>query len=183
VETKTRDFHVVRIIRDPYSRAVSIFRHALSTGFADEPAARAGLDFNRGVSFRQFLAFAATQNMRKSDSHLRPQVHRFEDHHKPNTVINISKVDMFEQLNALEQRMGWPVTDFKALAWLHQLESSRRPDCEPFEGEHVDEIPIVRGRPPRNTRFPAYGQLLTPAARSLIEQVYRVDFAAYRDFL
>ena len=39
------------------------------------------------------------------------------------------------------------------------------------------------GRPPRNTRFPAYRQLLTPAAKSLIEQVYHVDFTACRESL
>jgi hypothetical protein len=183
IKTDTRDFHVVRIIRDPYSRAVSIFRHALATGFADAAAGRAGLDFEQGVSFRQFLEFAASQNMRNSNPHLRPHVHRYERHHKPDTVINISKMNMFQQLNALEQRMGWPMTDFESLEWLHRLESSRRPDCEPFEGEHVDEVPIVRGRPPRNTRIPSYAQLLTPAAKSLIKRIYRVDFETYRDFL
>jgi hypothetical protein len=112
-------YRIVRIIRDPYSRAVSIFRHALTTGFADDALARVGVDFRQGVSFRQFLDFAAAQNMRSVNLHLRPQVHSYERSCKPDTVINISNTDLFEQLNALEQRMGWPATDFKSIEWLH----------------------------------------------------------------
>jgi hypothetical protein len=183
IECDTRAFHVVRILRDPYSRAASIFRHALVTRFADRAAARAGLDFAKGVSFREFLDFLAAQRMHKADVHMRPQVHRFERHRKPDTVINISKDDMFQALNALERHMGWPVTDFQAIDWLHKLESSRRANCKPFAGENGDEIPIVRGQRARTTRFPPYGQLLTPRTRRQIETIYHDDFEAYRDYL
>ena len=183
VAADTGGYHVVRIIRDPYIRAVSIFRYALITHYADSSLAEAGLDFEKGISFRTFLEFLARIDMRRANIHYRPQLHPLERERKPDTVINITKSDMFAALNALEARMNWPHTDFPGMAWLHEYEGGRKARSDPFDGADLDLLPLVRSRRIRHSPFPTYDQLLTPAARRDIEAIYAADFEAYRDYL
>jgi hypothetical protein len=180
----TSSFRVVRIIRDPYERAVSIFREAFTSPirFADKDAAAANLNFEEGVSFRQFLAMVARLDMQKADTHYRPQRHPFELVRKPDTVINVSKVDLFAGLNAVASQLGLPYTDFPSLGWLHAVEQSRRRSPHPTHGEMFD-IPVLRAKEPVRTPFPEYRQLLTDEAKHRIEAIYQDDFSNYRDQL
>ena len=85
---------LLRIIRDPYSRAVSIYRHALQTFFADqdmEVYSNGKLSAVEGYSFQNFLDMVARLDMRRTDIHFRPQVHLYETQRKADRVINISK--------------------------------------------------------------------------------------------
>src|SRR5205085_4802857 len=72
IASDTSDFRVVRIIRDPYARAVSIFREALVGWFADRDAPLAGLNFDAGVSFQRFLLMMYRFDMENIDTHSRP---------------------------------------------------------------------------------------------------------------
>lgn len=184
LDADTSGFHVVKILRDPYERAVSIFREAFTSPirYADRDALAFGLDFSAGVSFRQFLAMVARLDMRKADTHYRPQVHPFENVRKPDTVINISGANLFLELNALASCLGMAQTDFASLDWLHAIESSRRRVPREPVAEMFD-LPIARDASPTQTPFPEYGQLLTPGARHEIETIYRRDFETYRGYL
>lgn len=177
------DFHVVRIIRDPYERTASIFRKALIDGFADRDAALAGLSFDSGVSFHMFLLMLERLDMETVDTHYRPQFHRFERERRPDTIINISRSDLFAELNALEKRMHWPVTDFPALAWFHAYERARCTPPHPNSGADLFRTTIARGKPAAQTPFPEYASLLTPQAKTRIESIYCDDFSAYSGLL
>lgn len=179
----TSRFHVVRIIRDPYDRAAAIFRKALVDNFADRDAGLVGLNFDMGVSFHMFLLMLERLDMQNVDTHYRPQFHPFERERKPDTVINVSRSDLFAELNALERRMDWPPTDFAAMEWFHAYERARRASPHPLSGTDMFRTPIARGNPPAHTPFPEFVSLLTPPARALIESIYHDDFTAYRDFL
>ncbi len=183
ITADTSDFHVVRIIRDPYIRAASIFREAFVANYADGDAALAGLDFDNGVSFHKFLLMVERLDMENVDTHYRPQFHPFERARRPDTIVNISKSDLFVELNVLERKMNWPLTDFASLRWFHDLERARRIPPIPPAGSETYRTPIRRGDPPSQTPFPEYASLLTRDAKSRIESVYRDDFAAYRDHL
>ena len=174
---------MIRIIRDPYARAASIFHEELVGWFADRDAALAGLNFDAGVSFQRFLLMIDRFDMETVDTHYRPQRHPFESERKPDTVINISKSDLFAKLNAVEKSARWPLTDFASMQCLHELEKSRRGPPYPEAAADLFRTPIRRGNPKEQTAFPEYGSLLTPEAKTLIESIYRDDFTAYRDFL
>jgi hypothetical protein len=176
---------IVRIIRDPYSRAASIYRHALQTRFADKALAfyrDADLSFDTGVSFQQFLDFVATLDMSEVDIHFRPQFHPFENTRKPDDIINISRQDLFEALNGFERSAGWTETDFAQFDWLHGLEGKRKAKQTPLDGDALDRVAYTR-QDAKSGAFPSYAQLLTPEARAKIEAIYKVDFDAYRDYL
>jgi hypothetical protein len=179
----TSSFHVVKIIRDPCARAVSIFREALAGNYADRDAALAGLNFDAGVSFHMFLLMVERLDMQNVDTHYRPQFHPFERERRPDTIINISKSDLFAELNVLERRLDWPVTDLASMQWFHDLEHARRAPPNPLSGPGLYKAPIRRGDPPVQTPFPDYAALLPPEAKRRIQSIYRIDFEAYRDFL
>jgi hypothetical protein len=121
--------------------------------------------------------------MENVDTHYRPQFHPFERERKPDTIINISKADLFSELNALEERMEWPATDFAAMDWFHAYERARRAPPYPILGRDMFKTPIARGNPPAQTRFPDFTCLLAPEAKARIRSIYCDDFRAYRDFL
>jgi hypothetical protein len=179
----TSDFHVVRIIRDPYARAVSIFREAFVGNYADRDAALVNLNFDAGVSFHMFLLMLERLDMENVDTHYRPQLHPFERARKPDTIINISKADLFSELNAFEERSDWPVTDFAAMEWFHAYERARRAPPPAIYGRDMFKTPIARGNPPAQTPFPDFACLLAPEAKARIKSIYRDDFDAYRGFL
>ncbi len=177
---------VLRIIRDPYGRAVSIYRHALQTDFADKELSRyqsGRHDSVTGYSFQDFLDFVLTLNMAKVDIHFRPQFHPYEGTRTPDVVVNISKQNLFAELNNFEARQGWAPTRFEELSWLHDLEVKRKAKQEPMAGEALDEVVFNRKMVAKLGQFPSYEQLLTPTAREKIGQIYKVDFDAYGKFL
>lgn len=180
------EFFMLRIIRDPYSRAVSIYRHALQTHFADAPMhtySNGKISAEKGYSFQTFLDFAAQLDMKRVDIHFRPQLHPYEAHRKPDQIINISKQDLLSEIAAFETAAGLPVTNFNDLNWLHDLESKRKAKQEPMEGEELDAIGFTRHQVFKLGQFPSYGQLLTAKAKKKIESIYKADFEAYAEYL
>ncbi len=176
----------LRIIRDPYARAVSIYRHALKMGFADDATRSVmGRHFasKEGYSFQQFLDFLQEIDISAANIHLRPQFHRFERTRKPDRLINITKQKLFVGLNAFEIEMGFPATNFDDLGWLHALEGPRKAKQEPMEGAAFDTMAFNRQQVRQLNQFPAYDQLLTLEAKQKIEAIYKTDFEAYRDYL
>jgi len=167
------DYHVVKIIRDPYARAASCFRHAVRNRLVEQ----------RSISFRDFLLILARNDMEAVNIHFWPQFHLLERVRRPDTIINVSKGALFAELNALEARMGWPVTDFASMAWLRELENARRPIRLATDKSDWFAEPILRSRPPKSTPFPQDSAFLTPEAKLLIARIYRADFEAYSDWL
>jgi hypothetical protein len=180
------DYRVVRVIRDPYSRAASIYRHSLVNDYLDEylkDFKTGKLTSEQGLSFQQFLDLLESLDLRKANPHLKPQFRRIETVRPPDITINISKSDLFAELNRAEVAIGLPPTDFHSLGWLLTMEQKRRAKDMPLEGGFLDERPFgrraARGRAP----FPSYDQLLTPGAKEHIKRIYAQDFEAYGNAL
>jgi hypothetical protein len=105
-----------------------------------------------------------------------------EDIFRPDRVINVSKVDLFSQLNALEAEIGMPLTDFEKLTWLKEVEAPRRVKRIDFEGD-VSSVRLSRIFAQNGREWPANEAFLNDETRRLIEKIYEVDFSAYTDFL
>ena len=186
VEADHADFRVLKVLREPYSRAVSIYRHALQTPFADkdiEVCSHGKISRFTGYSFQYFLDMLASFNMRRVDVHYRPQLHPYEELRAPDRVINISKQDLYSELSDFETSVGRPPTDFKNLTWLHRLEGQRKAKQEQMPGDALDTVAFTTHQVVKLGQFPSYDQLLTPEAKQKIETIYKVDFDAYREYL
>jgi len=179
----TPDFRFIKVIRDPYMRAVSIFRHAIAFGFANADLhARFGpsVDSQHGVSFQQFLDLLANLDMTAANPHYRPQLHPFEQHRRAGKIINISRSNLLTELAVLEKTNGWPATDFANSEWFKKIENTRS-ETVGQEGEPLDRAMLSHGS--HRHAFPSYAQLLTPEARRKIEYIYARDFEAYAAYL
>jgi hypothetical protein len=179
-------YRVLRVIRDPYLRAASSYRHALKSGYSGpymREFSNGALGRKRGYSFRQFLAMLKTQDIERTNLHFRAQFNPIERLRKPDKVINISHLNLYDELAALERDWSLPASNLASLDWFMDRESSRKASDEGAVGDDCDQLvynlAAANGRKP----FPRYEQLLTDHARHLIEDIYAIDFAAYGEFL
>jgi hypothetical protein len=181
------DFQVLKVIRDPYVRAASMYRHALRYGaaFADDAIenwSKGKLSFRKeGLSFQNFLDFLSSLNLPEADIHLRPQRHPCEATHPPRLVLNISERDLLSQINDLERQMKWSETDFSSRHWIRKLEAAHHSNGK-AASDFDDRSQLVRTRGVI-ANFPPYEQLLTDEAKQKITSLYAVDFDAYRHHL
>ena len=180
-----KDMRRIRVIRDPYDRAVSSFRHAVGTGYADEGLSaflKRDLETDERFSFREFLDYLESENIATTNTHHRQQFQPIERRFPATDVINITRQDLFTELNRLEREMGMAVTDFAALDWLHRTEAPRKPKVAASQQPAYEQrmsAKAARGR----SFWPATEALLTEEARARLARIYRTDLAAYSDHL
>jgi hypothetical protein len=174
-------FSVVRVVRDPFDRAVSSFRHGLRSQLAEKHLAkligRSALA-TTGLSFKEFLDALECCNLRTCNAHFRVQKHPLEDVIPVRHLINISTQDLFTRLNEVERDIGLPVTDFAKLAWLNNLGDKRS------HGNRTGEVPDAYTHPftqklARRGPWPSYQAFLTPTARERIARLYALDLDTY----
>lgn len=171
------NFTVLQVVRDPFERAASSFRHALGLRYAASTIkAKIGIDVQKdGLSFQQFLDFLAKEDLRACDPHHRMQSYSLTPGRSADVVINISRQDLFQELNAFELRMRMPPTDFANLSWIHELQKTRTPKLVDM-GPDPDRLVLTVTQA---LRGPWPMGLLTERARRHIEMLYAEDIARY----
>ncbi len=135
----------LKIIRCPYGRAVSIYRHALQTDFADiamEAWSGGKISAGGGYSFQTFLDLLETLDMARADIHFRPQFHPLERERKPAHIVNISTSDLFADLNRFEESQGLPRTDFSTLTWLTRPRENPKSQADFIARERTGRTPL-----------------------------------------
>lgn len=178
------DTSIVKVIRDPATRAVSSFLHFLRCGHDVEhwPDAEdltqwksaAGIEHEPGLSFRQFLMFVTEKQLNgfPLNPHFRPQ---FDAQQDDRVDAYIRLENLADGLRAVEDRVGLPHVDLSGLSdsdhhnpataghgW-PKLAAAFAADCHTL-GE--------RGTPPAQA-------FLDPYTRMLIRTAYWTDYAAY----
>jgi len=180
------DYHVVHVIRDPFLRAVSCYRHVLARAVADKRfrAFEGGeLDRRQGFSFSRYLDFLETLDLAHTNLHHRLQVHRIERIRGPDRVINISKGRLLPELNRLEIDRGIEPTDFSKLDWALGVEERRRAKTTAFAADAVPDLPLTPAAAVGRAPWPNYDQFLTAKTRRRIETLYAADFQAFSAYL
>ena len=176
------DYWIVHILRDPYLRAVSSYRHALASGYADKrvgPASDKPLNRIEGFSFSRFLDYLETIDLSRANVHHRLQLHRVERIKPPDTVINISRQDLLVELNRLEEERRMPRTDFGTFGAFLKTEEKRRAKVTHFDGKDMTEIALNSAAAQGRAAWPTYEQLLNATTRRRIERLYADDFAMF----
>lgn len=174
-------FSLVRIIRDPFERAVSSFRHVQKGGLADKAMARilGRRDMaTAGLSFSEFLDFLERCDLTTCDPHFRIQRHPIEDQLPTRHLINVSSENLFSRLKQVEADFELPITDFDKLEWLRKLNPGH---------SHVEATSLPADvythrftrDDARSGSWPSYAAFLTPAARERIARLYVTDIEAY----
>ena len=175
--TRLHKLRLLKIVRDPMERAASSFRHALNTGYADnEIKAALGIDVAAaGLSFEQFVDFLETENLQTCNVHHRVQRHPLEQFREPDFLINVTRQNLFERLGEFEATNGMPITDFRQLSWIHELQSHRTPS---YTGDAADAYKAVLTRMQAGAG-PWPRHLISEEARQRLRRLYAVDVQLY----
>lgn len=169
-------YTVIRVIRDPYDRVASSFRHALKTGYADKELEKAlpGYDpKERGISFSEFVDFLATEDLATCNVHHRRQSHPIEELLTPHHVINITQENLFTRANEVEAQIGLPLTDFQGITWAHENEKKR--DVRRVEMVEDASGKLLTRNHAKSGPWPSSKNLLSPAMRERIAALYPRD--------
>jgi hypothetical protein len=167
------------VVRDPFERAASAYRHALRTLLAEREMVKAlGPEIlDQGFSFDTYLSFLEQIDLSTCNPHFRPQRHPLEDALPVDYLINISKEDLFTRLGGIERELGLQPAGTAMHDWVRDVEGRRpRAALENFaDGDSV----ILTKRHARKGPWPRSQDLLTPRARERIAKLYAVDIRSY----
>jgi hypothetical protein len=174
---------IIKVIRDPASRAVSSFLHFLryehdlehwpNAGDLTRWKGDVGLAEQQGLSFQQFLMYVAAQQVSRewTDPHFRPQYNEQQDS-RVDTYLRLE--DLSAGLRSIEDRCGLPHVDVEKL--------SSSPHHNPATADHgwpvpVAEFPVDRSLQKLGT--PPAQAFLDAKTRLLIRRAYWTDYQAY----
>ncbi len=174
-----RNFHVIKIVRDPLERAVSSYIHAFRTGYDDKDISKIlGRPLNRGqrFSFREFVNFLEHSNLRRCNPHHRVQATPVERHvlfgAKPRRIIKIEE-GLESALNDIERSAHLPVTDFTSQIFGSHHHTLR----VRFDGPAADLVQFTPGAlPPARAFYDA--DLSARVARLYAEDIRRYGYEA-----
>ena len=171
----------LRILRDPYRRAVSSYRHALRKSYEGAGIAQVlRIDCEKGYSFEQFLDYLQQIDIAKCNIHHRAQFHPVEELVTPSKVINVDKQDLMAFLNAIDATLAPPRTPVSALLDAIAVIAARH---------HVHESATDQDQ--ASTRFkaedalsewPSYQCFLNDSTRKKIASIYATDFTRYAEY-
>jgi hypothetical protein len=174
-------FKVVRVVRDPYDRAASSFRHAIRARRIMPAIAEHLGDpkiATRGMSFEQFMTFLESVDITTCDPHFRLQRHPIEDLLPIDYLINISTEDLNGRLREIERDLGLPPPGEVMTRWLAELSHRKRPHREFAVTPDLHSRRFTKRQAARGP-WPSHDALLTPAIRERLKRLYAADIAAY----
>ncbi|WP_417603917.1 sulfotransferase family 2 domain-containing protein [Primorskyibacter flagellatus] len=183
------EYKYVKVMRDPFRRSVSSYRHALR--FDDtrvQVEQKMGIDASEGFSYNTFLNFLSQLDIRNCDIHFRQQHHPVED------VVGRERIDYIlldamegELIEHLDQRLGDAGNadtsadedaELKArvahnLTHISALHHASY-DGDAFDGENYADHKFACID---HKEFPGFEKFVTPQTEQLVRQIYAADFA------
>jgi len=175
-------FKVVKVIRDPYLRAASSFRHVVRYSLFEDGMARKLSDSRLerdGLSFSAFLDFLEKTDLTRCDPHYALQHHPIEAQLPVSHLINVSREDLFARLNEVEREIGLPASDVASSPWVKRLEERYNKASDDFAGIADLYTRRLKREQALNGPWPRYDALLTPEARDRVSRLYAADLRAY----
>ena len=180
VNTDPRKLAWLRVIRDPYKRAVSIFRQVLRY-FHNNNSFRQdlGLDLSQdSLSFDSFLSKLETVDITACDIHLRQQHHPLERSIRPARTINADREPLLDALLDFATPTQDVRLDLDAeISRISSFHHARR------GLNHGDVSKTPFKMPFMSQDWPEYESFLNDSTRRKIERIYAADFSAYSEFL
>lgn len=173
----------LRVIRDPFKRAVSSFRHAVQFGYLDlQMSDYFGHRIHHvttGISFVEFLAFLQEKGP-FSDIHNLPQRHFLEERVRELYVVNIDRVSLAEGLSSFEKRAAIRHVPLDAERIVTPLGFDHKAPL------YVTEENFYRTKMKKGdtiSRWPQHEAFLSEEACALIRGIYAADFNAYGQYI
>jgi hypothetical protein len=175
------EYKVIRVIRDPYERAASSFRHIVRYDIVDRALkrriGRRSMEQD-GLSFLEFLSFLERIDLRTCNPHLSLQYHPVEAKLKVDYLINVSRENLFERLNQIEAELELKPTNLPEDAWVRALRGHNRRQKEFEDNTGIYTRRLTRAQAAVGP-WPSNEALLTDEARARIAKLYAKDIETY----
>ncbi len=174
----------IRVIRDPYLRAVSGYRHAVRYNYINGLPAFLGraVDRHHGFSFLEYLEYLSTQNLaaRTCDDHYRIQFQVIERRVPVSLRVNADATELYQALDDFAARKGIAVPERHLIEPLGNVVQTHRAWRVQVDGD-ASAMQLTSEQATRS--WPDYPAFLSADARAMVRRLYREDFDAYGDLL
>ena len=180
MNTDPRKLAWVRVIRDPYKRAVSIFRHVLRYSHNNNSFRQdLGLDLSQdSLSFDSFLSKLEDVDITAGEVHFREQRHPLERSIHPTRIINADKEPLLDALLDFATPTQDVRLDLDAeISRISSFHHARRGLNHGDVSKTPFKMPFI------SQDWPEYESFLNDSTRRKIERIYAADFSAYSEFL
>ena len=181
--TLARDNHLtsaetrwVRVMRDPFKRAVSSYRHFLLHDIErDQGGAFLGAPVNeRGLSFNEFLTYLETRDIKLCDIHLRQQWTSVEKSCLQPTIINADTSDLEQKLSSI----------FKIDQENTRLFTESRDWIFPLHNAKIEKMPHINSsnimkREQVFEKWPGVSAFDNIKTRKMVHKIYAEDYRRF----
>jgi hypothetical protein len=181
-----QDYKYVKIMRDPFQRSVSSYRHALRFADTRDQVGRLmNIDVTKGFSYGTFLDFLSKLNIRNCDIHFRQQHHPLED------VIGRDRIDFIlldtmqgDLVEILDHKLGEGAAptheDDESLAdrVAKNLSHITALHHAKYGGEAFGDQSYVNHvfAPGDHKEFPGFERFHTAETDALVRDIYAADY-------
>lgn len=170
----------LRVVRDPFVRAVSSYRHALRYGYEDHMMARVlqrPIDGKDGYSFEQFLDYLLRIDIKICNTHHRQQVHPVEALVAPTQIINIQRQDLMACLRKIDEALPPPPQPAAALDAAIAEITANHHVREADSGEDCAAATFTTAQ--AWSDWPSHRHFLDASTRGKIAKIYAADLTRY----
>lgn len=170
-------FRVVKVVRDPFKRAVSSYIHAATCSYEDDRIATflgRPVDKTAGFSFREFTQCLASVDLNTCNIHHRLQTRPLERHFTFGSSFLINLDHSMQTLPRLEQYLRLPQTDPGRYRESHHHTRA----SSVIETGFVGDIRFETLRQP-NRAVPEYGRFYDADIERGVFNLYAEDFLRY----
>jgi hypothetical protein len=172
----------LRVVRDPFMRAVSSYHHALRYGYEDRKMAqvlRRPIDSKGGYSFEQFLDYLLRIDITRCNLHHRQQVHPVEALIAPTQIVNIQRQDLMACLRKIDETLPPPPQPAAVLdAAIAEIAATHHVR-EASEGDDCAAVTFTTAQ--AWSAWPSHRHFLNASTRDKIATIYAADLARYAD--
>ena len=178
-QLKSSETHWIRVMRDPFKRAVSSYRHFLLHDLERERVSKfLGSPVNeRGLSFQEFLGYLETRDIKECDIHFRQQWEDGEEFCLNPTIINADRSDIERILFKIQK------IDDKYIKLFLEIKE--------FLSHHnavIEKIPginssIIIKRTDITEKWPGFSAFDDAKTRKLVEKIYCEDYERFSAFI
>jgi hypothetical protein len=178
-----RGWSWLRVVRDPFTRAVSSYRHALRFGYEDAKMARVlarPVDCKDGFSFELFLDYLLRIDIAACNLHHRQQYHPIEGLVTPGEILNVDRENMMERLRRIDATFEAPKEPAAALSRaIAEITPYHHARASGVEGDQAATAFTARDA---SEAWPPHQAFLNDTTRARIAAIYAVDLARYAQY-
>jgi len=176
INTKGKDYLKIKVVRNPFERAVSSYMHFLGMIEDNHPSVSKnfGIGFDKfDYSFDEFLELLKNINVNKCDIHWRQQFQLIERQLKFDHIIKLenSKQELLKLENSYDLKNTIDI-DKLIFSGHHSVEKDNI-NKEEFCGKQAFTFKIKKNRP-------SYKSFYNNELEERVRTIYKVDFDRYK---